>query len=448
MELSARMARLYQEDVGRPRLRLAPDVAAQGLGAHPGDHRPRRAAHRAAARPMSSSGPETRGVRDVYYAVRSFPSYGKLSKRNLDELRVGARVEAVRGQARSPRLRALEGRRPRRGLGLGQPVGQGPPRVAHRVLGHGGPLPRGTASTCTAAGWTSSFPTTRTRSPRARPPTRTTGPLRLDLDPQRLRQRRQGEDGEVARQLRHASATCCARNDAEALRYFLLTVHYRGPIAFDTHKLDDGRVIFPGRRRGASGAVDYLYQAADRASTLDRRRPAPARTPPGEDAEGCRRGPVHQRSPPRTARRPASTPRSTTISTPRGARGPRRGGQGGQRAGRSGAEAAEGRRTSPAPPAPFVAPHILIAACGLAADAARPPADAVAEAYQRADPEAAARGSWARPGRRSTRSLAERTAGPRREGLRAGRRPPEGARCATASRSPTAPKGRPCGSGP
>lgn len=30
---------------------------------------------------------------DVYYAVRSFPTYGKLSKRSIDDLQVGARVE-------------------------------------------------------------------------------------------------------------------------------------------------------------------------------------------------------------------------------------------------------------------------------------------------------------------------------------------------------------------
>src|SRR5436309_6765697 len=30
---------------------------------------------------------------DVYFAVRSFPGYGKLSRRNLDDLQAGARVE-------------------------------------------------------------------------------------------------------------------------------------------------------------------------------------------------------------------------------------------------------------------------------------------------------------------------------------------------------------------
>src|SRR6266516_3360224 len=32
------------------------------------------------------------GLRDVYFAVRSFPAYGKLSRRNLAELEVGARI--------------------------------------------------------------------------------------------------------------------------------------------------------------------------------------------------------------------------------------------------------------------------------------------------------------------------------------------------------------------
>ncbi|NUO49679.1 MAG: class I tRNA ligase family protein, partial [Polyangiaceae bacterium] len=57
------------------------------------------------------------------------------------------------------------------------------------------------------------------------------------------------------------------RNDPEALRYFLLTVHYRGPIQFDTEKLDDGRVIFPGVVE-AERRVDYLYQTLERLKAL------------------------------------------------------------------------------------------------------------------------------------------------------------------------------------
>ena len=48
---------------------------------------------------------------DVYFRVRSFPGYGKLSGRTLEK------------------------RQARRTL-LGKPVGQGTPRLAHRVLGH------------------------------------------------------------------------------------------------------------------------------------------------------------------------------------------------------------------------------------------------------------------------------------------------------------------------
>jgi cysteinyl-tRNA synthetase len=58
-----------------------------------------------------------------------------------------------------------------------------------------------------------------------------------------------------------------ARNDPEALRYFLLTVHYRGPLEFDTHKRDDGRVVFPGVVE-AERRVDYLYATLDRLSAL------------------------------------------------------------------------------------------------------------------------------------------------------------------------------------
>ena len=74
------------------------------------------------------------GARDVYYSVRAFPGYGKLSKRNVDDMRVGARVEATRRSATrwtSPCGRACVGRR----LGLGQPLGQGAAGLAHRVLG-------------------------------------------------------------------------------------------------------------------------------------------------------------------------------------------------------------------------------------------------------------------------------------------------------------------------
>jgi cysteinyl-tRNA synthetase len=53
-----------------------------------------------------------------------------------------------------------------------------------------------------------------------------------------------------------------ARNDAEALRYFLLGTHYRGPLNFDLEKRPDGRVVFPGVDE-AERRVDYLYATRD-----------------------------------------------------------------------------------------------------------------------------------------------------------------------------------------
>jgi cysteinyl-tRNA synthetase len=48
------------------------------------------------------------------------------------------------------------------------------------------------------------------------------------------------------------------RNDGEALRYFLVGAHYRGPIEFDMEKRPDGRVVFPGIDE-AERRVEYLY---------------------------------------------------------------------------------------------------------------------------------------------------------------------------------------------
>jgi cysteinyl-tRNA synthetase len=70
-----------------------------------------------------------------------------------------------------------------------------------------------------------------------------------------------------------------ARNDAEALRLFLLGVHYRGPIQFDTETLPDGRIVFPGVDE-AERRVDYLYATRERlAALLSAALTAPAKLP-------------------------------------------------------------------------------------------------------------------------------------------------------------------------
>jgi cysteinyl-tRNA synthetase len=52
------------------------------------------------------------------------------------------------------------------------------------------------------------------------------------------------------------------RNDPEAFRYYLLSTHYRGPLAFELEKADDGRVTFTGVDE-AERRTDYLYITRD-----------------------------------------------------------------------------------------------------------------------------------------------------------------------------------------
>lgn len=66
---------------------------------------------------------------DVYYAVRSFPEYGKLSGRDLDDLLSGARVE-IGEKKRDPLDFALWKKQTRRAF-LGKPLGTGSTRLAH-----------------------------------------------------------------------------------------------------------------------------------------------------------------------------------------------------------------------------------------------------------------------------------------------------------------------------
>ncbi len=72
-----------------------------------------------------------------------------------------------------------------------------------------------------------------------------------------------------------------ARNDPEGFRLFLLGVQYRGPIQFETEKLPDGRVVFPGVDE-AERRTDYLFTTLERVAELGRASDAttPAKLPP------------------------------------------------------------------------------------------------------------------------------------------------------------------------
>ena len=73
---------------------------------------------------------------DVNFAVRKFPGYGKLSGKSLDDLRAGERVEVV--AAKHDPLDFVLWKRSKPGEPKwASPWGDGPPRLAHRVLGDG-----------------------------------------------------------------------------------------------------------------------------------------------------------------------------------------------------------------------------------------------------------------------------------------------------------------------
>ena len=113
LELSRRMAGIYQEQ-----MRLC--------GCLDPDHEPRVSEHLeqifALVGALIEQGAAyvadmPNGTRDVYFSVRSFPGYGKLSRRKIDELRVGARVE--KGESKRDPLDLPCGRARRRTNGAG-----------------------------------------------------------------------------------------------------------------------------------------------------------------------------------------------------------------------------------------------------------------------------------------------------------------------------------------
>ncbi len=223
------------------------------------------------------------GTKDVYFAVRSFAGYGKLSKRNLDDLRAGARIE-VSEHKRDPMDFALWKGCTQDAWGWDSPWGKGRPgwhiecsAMSSKHLGHGFEVHTG--------GMDLIFPHHENEIAQSEAAFPDKGPLAsiwihngfVTMDKEKM-SKSLGNFVTIAQVLE--------RNDAEALRYFLLTVHYRGPINLDTEvrckacdavkesraasevcascgKAGEGRVVFPGVIE-AERRVDYLYTAMNR----------------------------------------------------------------------------------------------------------------------------------------------------------------------------------------
>lgn len=260
MALSARMAKLYQDDMAAMG-NATPDVEPK-VSESIGD-----IIHIVQELIGAGSAYEVvmpDGTHDVYYAVRTFPTYGKLSKRNIDDLEVGARVEANESK-RDPLDFALWKGCTEAEWGWPSPWGKGRPgwhiecsAMSSRYLGHGFEIHTG--------GMDLVFPHHENEIAQSEAVPGACGPFVkiwmhngfVNVDKEKMA--KSLGNFVTVRQVYE-------RNDPEALRYFLLSVHYRGPIAFETEKLENGRVIFPGVIE-AERRVDYLYQTLARLREL------------------------------------------------------------------------------------------------------------------------------------------------------------------------------------
>jgi cysteinyl-tRNA synthetase len=274
LALSDRFAAMYQEDV-------------RALGCVAPDHEPRVSqtipeivdlVQRLVKEGTAYEVDATEGKKDVWYAVRKFPTYGKLSGRSVDELRAGEGLEE-RGKVahtdkRDPLDFALWKAAPEGEWGFDSPWGRGRPgwhiecsAMVERHLGFGIDVHTG--------GMDLIFPHHENEIAQSEAAHPEGGPFArvwvhggfLNVDKEKM-----------AKSLGNfvTMRDCYARNDPEALRYFYLAAHYRGPIEFETTKLDDGRVIFPGLDE-AEQRIDYLY------TTLERLDALAASTTPGPE---------------------------------------------------------------------------------------------------------------------------------------------------------------------
>ena len=169
---------------------------------------------------------------DVYYAVNNFPGYGKLSRKKLDELLEGARIE-VGELKRDPRDFVLWKASPDDGVGWDSPWGYGRP---------GWHIECSAMSTCAlgdnfdihGGGMDLIFPHHENEIAQSEAATGThfaniwmhNGPLRVD-----------GEKMSKSLGNFFTVREVLKEHDAETVRYLLIASHYRSPISYSPDSL-------------------------------------------------------------------------------------------------------------------------------------------------------------------------------------------------------------------
>jgi cysteinyl-tRNA synthetase len=257
LTMSARMAAIYQGDM-------------RDLGCAPPTHEPKVSEYipeiielvaKIIANGNAYEVVMPSGARDVYFAVRSFAGYGKLSRRNLDELEAGARVSRDDENKRDPLDFALWKGCTDAGWGWLSPWGKGRPgwhiecsAMSSKLLGHGFDIHAG--------GMDLIFPHHENEIAQNEAACPGCGPVvRLWMHNGFLNMNKEKMSKSLGNIVKPRDVY--RRNDPEALRYALLTAHYRGPLSFDVDKTPDGEPIFPGVDE-AERRIDYLYSTMER----------------------------------------------------------------------------------------------------------------------------------------------------------------------------------------
>jgi cysteinyl-tRNA synthetase len=212
--------------------------------------------------------------KDVYFHVRSFAGYGKLSRRNIDDLLAGARVDPNELK-KDPLDFALWKSAGPDDWGFDSPWGKGRPgwhiecsAMAAKYLGKHFDIHCGGMDLIFPHHENEIAQSESVWGPEFARYWLHNGFLNVDSE-------------KMSKSLGNfvTIKDVLDRNDPEALRYFLLGTHYRGPLAFDMNKEGTpdggGRVVFTGVDE-AERRVDYLY------TTLDSLRKAAGSAVPGD----------------------------------------------------------------------------------------------------------------------------------------------------------------------
>jgi cysteinyl-tRNA synthetase len=212
------------------------------------------------------------GPNDVYFSVKSYPPYGKLSRRNLGELEVGARI-APGETKRDPLDFALWKGCAEDGFGWASPWGKGRPGWHIECSAMGLKL-LGPCFDIHAGGMDLIFPHHENEIAQSEAAHPEDGCFArvwlhngfLNIDKEKMSK----SLGNVVKP-RDVYRT----NDPEALRYAFLTAHYRGPLTFDIDERTDGSASFPGIDE-AERRIDYLYSTLERLEAFDAEGPPDA----------------------------------------------------------------------------------------------------------------------------------------------------------------------------